>query len=64
MLHTFDGPYYTKNVKYIKKRDCNPVFHVLLIFLVEGSIESMQHGYSLDEKLIFASNEYSCLKFE
>ena len=57
MFHTFDRPYYTKNGKYMKKYDCNHVFHVLLIFHVAGSIESMQHGYSLDEKLNFASDE-------
>ena len=34
MLHTFDGPYYTKNEKYMKIRDCNHVFHVFLIFHV------------------------------
>ena len=61
MLHTFDGPCYTKNQKYMKKRDCNHGFHVFLIFRVAGSIESMQHGYSLDEELNFASNEYSRL---
>ena len=56
MLHTFDGPYYTKNEKYLKKPDYNHIFHVFLIFRVAGSIESMQHGCSLDEKLNFASN--------
>ena len=47
-----------------KKCDYNNVFHVFLIFCVAGPIESMQHGYSLDEELKFSSNEYSCLKFE
>ena len=64
MLHTFDELHYTKNEKYIKKRDCNHVFYVFLIFRVVGPIESMQHGYSLDEELNFASNEYSRSKFE
>ena len=51
MLHTFDGPCYMKNEKYMKKRDCNHAFHVFLIFCVVGSIESMQqHGCSLDEE--------------
>ena len=50
MLHNSDGPYYVKNEKYMKKCDCNHVFHVFLIFRVEGPIESMQHVYSLDEK--------------
>ena len=64
MLHTFDGPYNTKNVKYIKDVIAITFFHVFLIFHVARSIESMQHGYSLDEELNFASNEYSRLKFE
>ena len=42
MLHTFDGPLYTKNEKYIKKkRDYNNVFHVFMIFCVAGLIEIM-----------------------
>ena len=64
MLHTFDELYYTKNEKYIKKRDYNHIFYVFLIFRVEEFIESMQHGYSLDEELNSASNEYSHSKFE
>ena len=55
MFHTFDGPCYMKNEKYMKKRDCNHIFNVFLIFFVSGSIESMQHGYSLDKELHFAS---------
>ena len=58
MLHTFNRHYYMKNVIV------NMFFHVFLIFRVEGSIESMQHGYSVDEELIPASNEYSRSKFE
>ena len=64
MLYTFDGPCYTKNEKYMKNVIAITFFNVFLIFHVEGSIESMQHGYSLDEELNFASNEYSRLKFE
>ena len=64
MLHTFDGLCYTKNEKYIKKRDYNHIFHVFFIFHVVGPIESMQHGYSLDGELNFASNEYSRSKSE
>ena len=64
MLHTFDGPYYVKNEKYMKKHDCNHIFHVFLNFNVARSIESMQYGYSLDEELNFSSNEYFCSKFE
>ena len=64
MFHTFDGPCYTKNEKYIKKRDCNHVFHVFLVLCVVGPITGMQHGYSLDEELILSSNEFSYSKFE
>ena len=62
MLHTFDGPCYMKNEKYIKTRDYNHVFHVFLIFRVAGPIKSIQHGYSLDEELNFSSNKCSCSK--
>ena len=64
MLHTFDGPCYTKNEKCMKNMIAITIFHVFLIFHVAGSIESMKHGYSLDEELNFEFNEYSCLKFE
>ena len=64
MLHTFHGPRYTKNEKYMKKHNCKHVFHVFLIFLVAGSIESIQHGYSLDEESNYASNEFLHCKFE
>ena len=53
-----------ENGEIHKKRDCNHVFRVFLSFRVAGSIESMQHGYSLDEELNFSSNEYSHSKFE
>ena len=64
MLLFFDGPYYTKNEKYMKKRDCNHVFHVFLIFHVVGYIENMQHGYNLDKESNFVSNECFRSKFE
>ena len=64
MLHTFNRPCYMKNDKYMTRRDCNHAFHVFLIFRVAEFIESMQHGYSLDEELNFAYNQYSRLKFE
>jgi len=64
MLHTFNGPCYTKNEKYMKNVIAIMFFHLFLIFCVAGSIESMQHGYSLDEELNFSSNEYSQPKFE
>ena len=64
MLHTFEGPCYTKNEKYMKKSDSNHVFHAFLIFHVAGFIESMQHGYSLDDESNYASNECCFSKFE
>ena len=64
MLHTFDGPYYMKNEKYMKNVIAIMFFHVYLICHVRGSFESIQHMYSLDEKLNFASNKYSRSKFE
>jgi len=64
MLDTFDGPCSMKNEKYMKKCDCNHIFHVFLIFHVVRSIESMQYGYSMDAKSNFASNECFRLKFE
>ena len=51
MFHSFDGPCYMKNDKYMKNMIAITIFHVFLIFRVVGSIESMQHGYSLDEEL-------------
>ena len=57
MFHIFNEPCYMKNEKYMKKRDWNHVFHVFLIFHVAGSIESMEHVYTLDEESNFASNE-------
>ena len=53
MFHTFDGPYYMKNEKYMK----NVTTNVFLIFCVAGSIKSMQIRCSLDEELKFSSNE-------
>ena len=50
-LHTFDGPRYPKNKKYLKTRDDAVIitfFQVFLIFGVAVSIKSMQCGYSLD----------------
>ena len=64
MFHTFDGLCYMKNGKYIKQMIAMTFFYVFLIFRVEEFIESMQHEYSLDEELNYASNEYSRSKFE
>ena len=50
-LHTFDGPRYPNNNKYLKKCDDDIIimfFHVFLVFGVAGSIKSMSSGYSLD----------------
>ena len=50
--HTFDGPHYPKNKKYLKKWNDDdiiiPFFQVFLVFGVAGSIKSMPSGYSLD----------------
>ena len=53
-----------KNEKYMKNMIENTFFYVFLIARVARSIESMQHGYSLDDELNFASDEYSRSKFE
>jgi len=52
MLHTFNGHCYTKYEKYMKMwlQSC---FFMYFSFRVVGSIESMQHGYLLDEELNF-----------
>ena len=66
-LHTFDGPPYPKNKKYMKKHDDDIIitfFQVFLVFGVAGSIKSMQCGYSLDAESNSASNELSRSKFE
>ena len=49
--HTFDGPRYPKNKKYLKKCDDDVIitfFQVFLVFGVAGSIKSMLSEYSLD----------------
>ena len=61
-LHTFDGPRYPKNKKYLKKCDDDIIikfFQVFLISGVAGSVKSIQCGYSFS-----TSNEPSRLKFE
>ena len=66
-LHTFDGPRYPKNKKYLKKHDDDIIitfFHVFLVFGVAGSIKIMQCGYLLDAKLNYASNVFSNSKFD
>ena len=55
-LHTFDGPCYPKNKKYLKKRDDETLPQK--VFWGAGSIKSMQCGYSLDAELNFASNDH------
>ena len=59
-LHTFDGPRYTKNKKYLKECDDDIIitfFHVFLVFGVAASIKSMQCGYLLDAESNSTSNE-------
>ena len=67
-LHTFDGPRYPKNKKYLKKCDDDIMiitfFKVFLVFGVAGSIKSMRCGYSLDAESNSASKELSQSKFE
>ena len=65
--HTFDGPCYRKNQKYLKKCDDDIIitfFQVFFVFGVEGSFKSMPSGYSLNVEFNFASNELSRSKFE
>ena len=76
--HTFDGPHYPKNKKYLKKCDDDiiitifqiflvfgvVIFQVFLVFGVARSIKSMQCGNSLDMESNSASNEISWSKFE
>ena len=64
MLHTFDGPCYTKIEKYMKKVIATTFFHVFLIFRVARYIEIMQHEYSLDDELNFSFDDCSCSKFK
>ena len=65
--HTFDGPHYPKNKKYLKKHDDDVIitfFQAFLVFRVAGSVKSMQCAYSLDVELSFDSNELSHLEVE
>ena len=66
-LHTFDGPRYPKNKKYLKKCDDDVIitfFQVFLVFGVAGSVKSMQCGYSLDAESNSTANDLSRSKFE
>ena len=65
--HTSDGPYYPKNMKYLKKCDDDVIitfFQVFLVFRVAWSVKSISSGYSLDREFNYASNELSRSKFE
>ena len=65
--HTFDGPLYPKNKKYLKKCDDDVIitfFQVFLVFGVAGPIKSMSTGYSLDVEFDSAFNYLSRSKFE
>ena len=58
--HSFEGPRYPKNKKYLKKHDDDIIitfFQVFLVFGVARPIKSMVSGYSLDVKFNYASNE-------
>ena len=57
-LHTFDGPHYFNNKKYLNKCDDHHVFWVA------GSVKSMKSGYSLDVEFNSSFNELSWSKFE
>jgi len=60
--HTFDGPPYHKNKKYIKKCDDDIIimfFQVYLVFGVVWSVKSMPSGYLLDAEFNSAFNELS-----
>ena len=51
--HTFDGPCYPNNKKYLKKWNDDIIisfFQVFLVFGVAGPVKSMPSGYSLDAK--------------
>ena len=67
-LHTFEGPLYPQNKKYLEKKHDDDIiitfFQVFLVFWVAGSIKIMPSGYSLDAKFNSASKELSCSKFE
>ena len=57
--HTFDGPCYPKNKKYLKNvmmTSSSHFFQVFLVFWVAVPIKSMPSGYSLDAKFNSASN--------
>ena len=60
-LHTFDGPRYPKNKKYLKKRDDGVIitfFQVFLDFGVAEIFKIMSSEYSLDAEFDSSSNEY------
>ena len=57
-LHTYDGPRYPKNKKFLKKHDVDVIimfFQLFLVFGIAGSIKSMPRGYSLDAEFNSAS---------
>ena len=57
--HTFYGPLYRKNKKYLKKWNDDVIilfFQVFLVFGVAGSVKSMPSGYLLDAEFNSASN--------
>ena len=53
--HTFDGPRYSKNKKYLEKCDDE---------MVAGTVKSMPSGYPLDVEFSSTSNKLSQSKFD
>ena len=67
LRHTFDGPRYPKNKKYLKKRDDDVIitfFQVFLVFGVAGPVKRIPSGYSLDAEFNSTFNELSRSKFD
>ena len=65
--HTFEGPHYPKNDKYLKKCDDDIImmfFQLFHVFGVAGSVKSMPSGYSLDAEFNFASNKKSSFFYD
>ena len=64
--HTFDGPLYPKNKKYLKNAMMTSSSHFSGIYCFWDSRVHQKYSmwYSLDAELNSASNQLSCLKFE
>ena len=64
LLMDLSTPRIRNTWKNVMMTSSSHFFQVFLVFGVEGSVKSMQCGYSLDVELNSASNELSRLKFE